>query len=223
MQRLGGAVLILLLSACGPVVFGGAGSGAQASSADREALLAEANMRKMLSAPESPVAQPFNDRAWMLKDEMHYTIGTSGVTVTIPKGFVTDFASIPRAFWLWIPPTGSYSRAAVVHDWLYWVQVCNREQSDKLLLLAMVESEVSVATRFTIYNAVRFFGERAWDGNTSEKSKGYIRMLLPPFDVITGNAMWTSYRERLRQQHAPEAAKPTDLTFCSLGDNREIL
>ena len=36
--------------------------------------------------------------------------------VTVPTGFVTDFASIPRIFWSALRPDGEYAYAAVVHD-----------------------------------------------------------------------------------------------------------
>lgn len=39
-------------------------------------------------------------------------------TVTIPAGFLTDGASVPRAFWSMLPPWGIYGQPAVVHDYL---------------------------------------------------------------------------------------------------------
>ena len=33
-----------------------------------------------------------------------------------PKGFVTNFASIPRIFWRIFPPVDNYDPAAVIHD-----------------------------------------------------------------------------------------------------------
>jgi uncharacterized protein DUF1353 len=39
--------------------------------------------------------------------------------VTVPPGFKTDFASVPRPFWFWIAPWGRHGRAAIVHDFLY--------------------------------------------------------------------------------------------------------
>jgi len=36
--------------------------------------------------------------------------------ITIPAGFSTDLASVPRIFWWFLPPTGAYEKAAVVHD-----------------------------------------------------------------------------------------------------------
>lgn len=39
--------------------------------------------------------------------------------IVVPVAFVTDLASIPRVFWLLLPPFGEYLFGAVVHDWLY--------------------------------------------------------------------------------------------------------
>lgn len=37
-------------------------------------------------------------------------------TITVPAGFSTDLASVPRLFWGLLPPTGIYERAATFHD-----------------------------------------------------------------------------------------------------------
>jgi hypothetical protein len=39
--------------------------------------------------------------------------------ITVPKGFKTDLASVPRAIWWFIAPF-DVARAGVVHDYLYW-------------------------------------------------------------------------------------------------------
>ena len=39
-------------------------------------------------------------------------------TITVPKGFVTDLASVPRAMWAFIAPF-DVARAAIIHDLLY--------------------------------------------------------------------------------------------------------
>lgn len=36
--------------------------------------------------------------------------------ITVPVGFRTDLASVPRLFWWLLPPTGVYERAATFHD-----------------------------------------------------------------------------------------------------------
>ncbi len=37
--------------------------------------------------------------------------------IKIPVGFVTDLASVPRIFWVILPPMGLYEQAAGFHDW----------------------------------------------------------------------------------------------------------
>ncbi len=62
-----------------------------------------------------------SDRQWELVEEgFSYTPWkVRNVTnIEIPKGFVTDFASIPRFFWRFLHPTGRYGSAAIVHDYL---------------------------------------------------------------------------------------------------------
>jgi hypothetical protein len=44
--------------------------------------------------------------------------GTKGDTFTVPVGFVTDFATVPRFLHWLVLPYGPYTRAAVLHDWL---------------------------------------------------------------------------------------------------------
>lgn len=89
--------------------------------------------------------------------------------IVVPAGFVTDFASIPRAFWRVLPPTGRYGKAAVVHDYLYRtpeIQV-TRAEADKVFLDAMADLGVGTVTRRTMWAAVRTFGGRAFQPRTS--------------------------------------------------------
>lgn len=39
--------------------------------------------------------------------------------VQVPVGFHTDFASVPRPFWVLVSPFGIHGAAAIVHDYLY--------------------------------------------------------------------------------------------------------
>jgi hypothetical protein len=44
-----------------------------------------------------------------------------GIRITVPEGFISDGASVPRFAWTisGIRPVGLISAAALVHDWLY--------------------------------------------------------------------------------------------------------
>jgi hypothetical protein len=39
--------------------------------------------------------------------------------LTVPSGFLTDLASVPRVATIFIPQFGRHSPAAVFHDWCY--------------------------------------------------------------------------------------------------------
>jgi hypothetical protein len=54
---------------------------------------------------------------WRLTAPLVWT-GTQGDTFTVPEGFVTDFATVPRVLVWKTLPYGAYTRAAVLHDFL---------------------------------------------------------------------------------------------------------
>lgn len=54
---------------------------------------------------------------WLVTEPFVYTLA-SGYYVTVPTGFLTDGASIPKALWNMIPPWGDHGQAAVMHDYL---------------------------------------------------------------------------------------------------------
>jgi len=82
--------------------------------------------------------------------------------ITVPKGFKTDFASVPRFFWRILPPWGKYSEAAVVHDFLYSIGSMTRLLADKEFKYLMMRIGVSWWKRNVMYLAVRMFGYIAW-------------------------------------------------------------
>jgi hypothetical protein len=56
-------------------------------------------------------------RDWVLLADLVW-VGLNGDVIRVPRGFHTDFASTPRIFQNLFPPTGAWTKAAVVHDWL---------------------------------------------------------------------------------------------------------
>lgn len=97
--------------------------------------------------------------------------------ITVPRGFVTDLASIPREFWTLLPPNARYSYPAIIHDYLYWFQICSREQADTILKITMHELDVADRKIFIIYNAVRLAGAAAWNSNAVARESGMKRIL----------------------------------------------
>lgn len=89
---------------------------------------------------------------------MHEVRGAM-VSVEIPQGFVTDFASIPSFFHFIVQPFGRHAPAAVLHDYLYALgQKKARRLADRLFLNAMREAGVGALRRSLMYRMVRFFG-----------------------------------------------------------------
>ena len=116
------------------------------------------------------------------------------MAVTVPTGFVTDFASIPRIFWSLLRPDGEYAYAAVVHDYLYWTQTRSRNEADQILKLAMEDFEIDALTVGAIYGAVRVGGQVAWNGNAEKKAQGEQRLLTRfPQDPRT---RWEDWKQR---------------------------
>jgi Protein of unknown function (DUF1353) len=74
---------------------------------------------------------PANAKSWVLLEDFLYKDGDTSVTV--PRGFETDFASIPRFLWQLLPQWGLYGWAAVVHDYLYSAQTMPRWRADRIL------------------------------------------------------------------------------------------
>jgi len=104
-----------------------------------------------------------NSRQFLLTDAFQYytEIGSPPTELNyihVEFGFLTDFASIPRLFWIWIPPNGLYGKAAVIHDYLYKNHYFERAQADLIFLEAMKILGVPEKKRKTMYRAVRMFG-----------------------------------------------------------------
>lgn len=164
--------------------------------------------------------KPFVDgRNWIVREQLTYRIGISQDSLIVPVGFVTDLASIPPALQSFIQQNGPYLLPAVVHDYLYWKQTCTRDQSDQILLLAMIEHAVPEAQRFAIYQAVHFAGMFAWDENARTRKAGLVRILPPDRQKIDANTLWPSYQQELLRQRVsdgPDTVIPA--AFCRRAD-----
>ena len=94
------------------------------------------------------------------------------IDIQVPKGFVTDFASIPRLLRIFIPKLGRYNKAAVLHDRAYqkhYVRLNKydwflfiRKDADLLFLDAMTDLGVKKWKRNIMYKFVRIFGFLSW-------------------------------------------------------------
>ena len=156
----------------------------------------------MLGLAQQPIApvplMPFGDgQDSVLTRDLRYQILQTPYVITVPSGFVTDFASTPRALWSVLPPTGRYQLAAVVHDFLYWDQACTREQADAIFRVAMAESNVKARERDLMWRAVRTFGQSAWDQNAAARRAERMRVIPQQYMDIPALVVWTEYQGQL--------------------------
>jgi hypothetical protein len=80
--------------------------------------------------------------------------------LTIPAGFDTDLASIPRPLWVFMSPAYSaFIAPSILHDYLYrdktWL---NRRQVDDIFYQALVDQGLGRWTAWKMWAAVRIFG-----------------------------------------------------------------
>lgn len=122
-------------------------------------------------------------RLWRLEQPLTYEVGApgSGRAITVPAGFVTDGASVPRFLWWLLPTWGRYSRAAVIHDHLC-VLIDNgtphplaptRRAADAIFFDAMGALGVGLITRWTLWLGVRWGALLHALGGPPERNEAY--------------------------------------------------
>lgn len=107
-----------------------------------------------------PRLQPIgNSDEWELCDP--FTVRIEGADkpaeiITVPKGFTTDLASVPRLPGAYLIFAGRARRSAILHDYLYSIKA-PRDWADEVFRAAM-QNEVGFFSRNLMYWAVRLGG-----------------------------------------------------------------
>ena len=92
-------------------------------------------------------------------------------TITIPEGFYTDMASVPKALWFWIAPFGKHQEAALIHDYLYansglllgLERKLTRKESDQLFYEIMKKDGTNKVKAKIMKWSVNLFGWLFWE------------------------------------------------------------
>ena len=105
--------------------------------------------------------------------------------IWIREGFTFDGASIPRSLWRVCGAPMEIPRiaAALIHDWLYRAQVCDRALADEIF--NSVCKTVGMASWRTgpEWAALRAFGGSAWNENRKEWDKISAARELGSFEI----------------------------------------
>lgn len=126
-------------------------------------------------------------RVAVLLEDWLYCYPETGDVFRVPRGYETDFASIPQPARVVINPFGNHAEAAVIHDWLYAVgEAGKRQEADEIFRFAMKEQGVNVVRRNMMFRAVRAGGEAAFgrDDEWNGKFRDTITLAVidPPLD-----------------------------------------
>ena len=89
--------------------------------------------------------------------ELEYTDLSGDICIRVPKGTITDFASVPWGLRWLVPQMGRYNPATVLHDHLCRRKDCKRFIADAIFREAMAVLEVPVWRRVSMYYAARVY------------------------------------------------------------------
>ena len=103
-----------------------------------------------------------NNPLWELAQPLIFKSMILGGVITVPSGFKTDFASVPRIPFVYDAVGNVAREASVVHDYLYTTHAVSRETADAVLKEASAATGVAWWRRWTMWAGVRVFGGTHW-------------------------------------------------------------
>ena len=118
-----------------------------------------------MSAFIDPLEGVWNDEMTLFTLDEEFDYQSNDLTIySIPKGFVTDFASTPTSLKWLLPSIGLYGKAAVLHDFLYTSpHRVTKQKADHIFKEAMLVLGVPNWKAEIMYQAVKLFGQKAYN------------------------------------------------------------
>lgn len=119
------------------------------------------------------IAEKISEHNWKLIAALVYKSDTLDAYIIAPKGFVTNFASVPRLPFMYLLFGGVGDEAATLHDWLYSKECSlsiSRAVADKILRGVIIECLVkdgmakwrAVLKAYAMWLGVRLGGASHW-------------------------------------------------------------
>jgi hypothetical protein len=107
---------------------------------------------------------PLSEKPFRLREPFKYRAGPrwGQRVITVPPGYRTDFATIPRFFHRVFNPVGRHGYAAVIHDWLCDVEPkpFSHVQAAEIFGEAMAVLGVPPWRIKMMVTAVKYFGPK---------------------------------------------------------------
>lgn len=130
--------------------------------------------------PQEVRARKSSAQIYRMYDDFSVELPSFGLDVTrfgaivIPRGFETDFASIPRfALWYVDDDAPCILYGAITHDYLYSIggalplRRLTREECDHILRICMLACGARTTQAAVVYRAVRLRGAPHWNERKS--------------------------------------------------------
>ena len=124
-----------------------------------------------------------DDGQWELLADLIYQSDVAGMTFTVPKGFVTNFASVPRIPIIYELAGDTSSEAATVHDFLYSTHPVSRAMADAVLREASNVTAVPGWRRQIMWAGVRVFGWLYWGSAATSTKPASAAAVIQPIPV----------------------------------------
>lgn len=130
---------------------------------------------------ERPCIEPLDGYSYSVCEDLIALI--DGNLIVIPKNFITDLATIPRWYWIFMSPAYSgLMGPSILHDYLYSCpNGFNRKQIDEIFYASLIENDIKKFTAYKMYTLVRLFG-----------GSHYVDDYNHPSEFITNKCMLTA-------------------------------
>jgi hypothetical protein len=118
-----------------------------------------------------------DSRRFTLTEDFIYADTEKDIRVVVPKGFTTDWNSVPEPLWAYFAPW-EYPEAGLVHDWLYASPAgfssgalkppLSKAQCDDIHRRILDLKGCRWTKRQAIWSMLRAFGGHAWNKHRAQ-------------------------------------------------------
>jgi hypothetical protein len=130
-------------------------------------------------------------KSWEVAESFCYKVGspTSNWEVHVPVGTVVDFASLPRLAQLIMPSRWRFSKASVLHDYMYRYGDKSKSIADAVFYEALLAEGINKHGAWLMTIAVSIFGGKAYKAGVhySEATTEQLKETEININELAGN------------------------------------
>lgn len=118
----------------------------------------------------------YKPNEWVVEKDLVYFY--EGTRIVVPKGFITDLASIPRPLRGILNVNGKSRKPAVLHDYLYCSKLYERSVCDQIFYEALVSEGMNKLLAKTYWAGVRSGGWLYYNKREGLTKEDFIMEIL---------------------------------------------